>query len=273
VLSGSGKHGYYASDKEGGFGSHDIYMITFLGPPKPLAQSNENILIASSTNPVSETFAEKTVAIATMRLTILKGKVLDAFTNDPIEAEIEIVDNDKNEVVTIQKSNSNTGNYLVSLPSGKNYGIAVKSEGYLFHSENFDIPSATSYQEIHKDILLSKMAKGTKIVLKNVFFDYAKATLRSTSFPELDRLYELLIKFPAMRVEISGHTDNQGSRTTNTKLSAARAKSVVNYLVKKGIASSRLESVGYAFDQPIATNDTKEGRQQNRRVEFKVLSN
>ena len=271
VLSGSGKHGYYASDKEGGHGSHDIYMITFLGPPKPLMQSNENILIASSTSPVSEAFVEKSVAIATMRLTILKGTIIDAFTKEPVEANIEIVDNDKDEVITVQKSNSTTGKFLVSLPSGKNYGIAVTSEGYLFHSENFDIPAATGYQEVYKDIALSKMAVGTKIVLENVFFDYAKATLRPASFPELDRLYELLVEFPELRIEISGHTDNRGSRTTNERLSAARAQAVVDYLVKKGINANRLESKGYAFDQPIATNDTKEGRQQNRRVEFKVL--
>jgi len=273
VMSGSGKHGYYASDKEGGFGSHDIYMITFLGPEKPLVQSNDNILIASIANPISETFMEESVAVQTMRLTILKGTVLDAFTKEPVEAEIEIVDNEKNEVISIQKSNKSSGKYLVSLPSGKNYGIAVKSEGYLFHSENFDIPTATNYQEIYKDIMLSKMAVGTKIVLKNIFFDYAKATLRSTSFPELDRLYELLNQFPNMRVEISGHTDNQGSRVTNEKLSGNRAKAVVDYLIKKGIPASRLESKGYAFDQPIAPNDTEDGRQQNRRVEFKVLSN
>ena len=273
VMSGSGKHGYYASDKEGGYGSHDIYMITFLGPPKPLMQSNENILIASNANPISEVFVEKTVAIATMRLTILKGIIRDAFTQQPIEANIEIIDNDKNEVIFQKKSNKTTGKYLVSLPSGKNYGIAVTADGYLFHSENFDIPAANSYQEVHKDIQLSKMAVGTKIILKNVFFDFAKSTLRPASYSELDRLYNLLVEYPKMRIEISGHTDNRGSKTLNVRLSAARAKAVLDYLVKKGIASSRLESKGYAFDQPIATNDTDEGRQQNRRVEFKVLNN
>ena len=117
------------------------------------------------------------------------------------------------------------------------------------------------------------MAVGTKIVLKNIFFDFAKATLRSSSFPELDRLYSLLQEYPKMRIEIGGHTDNRGSKALNVKLSAARAKAVVDYLIKKGISTSRLESKGYAFDQPIATNKTDEGRQQNRRVEFKVLSN
>ena len=273
VMSASGKHGYYATDKEGGYGAHDIYMITFLGPEKPPVQSTENILIASNAAPVTETFSEKTVEIQTMRLTILKGKVLDAFTKQPVEAEIEIVDNDKDEVITIKRSNKKTGKFLVSLPSGKNYGIAVKAPGYLFHSENFNIPQTNSYQEVYKDIYLSKMAVGTKIVHKNIFFDFAKATLRSSSFPELDRLYSLLQEYPKMRIEIGGHTDNRGSKALNVKLSAARAKAVVDYLIKKGISASRLESKGYAFDQPIATNKTDEGRQQNRRVEFKVLSN
>ena len=271
VMAASGKHGYYASDKDGGFGSHDIYMITFRGPEKPTIQSNEDNLLANVA-PVIETVMEESVEIKTTRLTILKGTVLDAFTNKPVAANIEIVDNEKNEVISVQKSNSATGKYLVSLPSGKNYGIAVKAEGYLFHSENFDIPAATNYQEITKDIMLNKLAVGTKIVLKNIFFDYAKATLRPTSESELNRLLKLLNDFPTLRIEISGHTDNRGSLKTNTRLSEARAKAVVDYLIKHGISADRLEYKGYAYFQPIATNDTEEGRQQNRRVEFKVLS-
>ncbi len=272
VMSASGKHGYYASVRDDGMGDYDIYMITFRGPEKPIIQSNEDNLLANIA-PVSETIMEETVEIKTMRLTILKGTVKDAISLQPLEAEIEIIDNEKNEVISISKSNSATGKYLVSLPSGKNYGIAVKAETYLFHSENFNIPEATSYQEITKDILLNKMTIGSKIILKNIFFDYAKATLRPESFPELDRLVKLLTDFPTSRIEISGHTDNRGSRATNQALSERRAKAVVDYLIGKGISKSRLEYKGYAFDQPIATNDTDEGRQQNRRVEFKVLSN
>ena len=271
VMSASGKHGYYATDAEGGVGSHDIYMITFRGPEKPTVQSNEDNLLANVA-PVIETVMEASVEIKTTRLTILKGVITDAFTNNPLGAEIEIVDNDKNVVVFVQKANSATGKYLVSLPSGKNYGIAVKATDYLFHSENFDIPGATNYQEITKNIMLNKMAVGSKIVLKNIFFDYAKATLRPASFPELDRLVKLLTDFPTTRIEISGHTDNRGSLKTNTRLSEARAKSVVDKLISKGIDAGRLEFKGYAYFQPIATNDTDEGRQENRRVEFKVLS-
>jgi len=272
VMAASGKHGYYASAKEDGEGSYDIYMITFRGPEKPVIQSNEDKLLAS-TEPVSEVVMEESVEIKTMRLTILKGTVKDALSLNPIEATIEIVDNEKNEVISVMKSNSSTGKYLISLPSGKNYGIAVKAEDYLFHSENFNIPEATNYQEITKDILLNKMAVGSKIVLKNIFFDYAKATLRSESFAELDRLVDLLSKYPSTRIEISGHTDNRGSLKLNTSLSENRAKAVVDYLIGKGIAEDRLEYKGYAYFQPIDTNDTPEGRQNNRRVEFKVLSN
>ena len=77
---------------------------------------------------------------------------------------------------------------------------------------------------------------------------------------------------PSMRIEISGHTDNQGSKATNQRLSEARAKSVVDFLISEGVDASRLEYKGYAFDQPVADNSTKEGRAMNRRVEFKVLS-
>ncbi|HQL70451.1 MAG TPA: OmpA family protein, partial [Bacteroidales bacterium] len=176
------------------------------------------------------------------------------------------------ETISVMNSNSATGKYLVSLPSGKNYGIAVKAPEYLFYSENFDIPEAQDYQEVTKDIVLSKVAVGSKIILKNIFFDYDKATIRPESENELTRLVTLLNAYPKMTIEIGGHTDNHGSLQYNTKLSNDRAKAVVDYLVSKGIAASRLQYKGYAFNEPIATNDTDEGRQQNRRVEFKVIS-
>jgi outer membrane protein OmpA-like peptidoglycan-associated protein len=271
VVNASGKRGYMSSVRDEGYGDYDIYRVTFRGPEKPpILQGEDNLL--AQVAPVSEVVIEEAVEIKTTRLTIVKGTIQDGFTLANLSASIEIVDNEKNEVVSIAASNSSTGKYLVTLPSGKNYGLAVKSEGYLFHSENFEIPAATGYQEITKDIKLYKMDVGAKIVLKNIFFDYAKATLRSESFAELDRLLKMLNDFPTMRIEISGHTDNQGSLATNEKLSAARAKAVVDYLIAKGISASRLESAGYAFKQPIASNDTEEGRQQNRRVEFKVLS-
>ena len=109
--------------------------------------------------------------------------------------------------------------------------------------------------------------------MKNIFFDYDKATLRPESYAELDRVVNILNKQPKLKIEISGHTDNKGALEYNKQLSKSRAKTVVDYLIEKGISNDRLTFEGYAFEKPIATNDTDEGRQLNRRVEFKVLSN
>jgi outer membrane protein OmpA-like peptidoglycan-associated protein/tetratricopeptide (TPR) repeat protein len=272
VMAGSGRYGYYSTVRETGYGGQDIYRITFLGPEKLMVEALEDNLMASLNATISDKVVEQEVEIETVRLTLLKGTVTDAISGEPIKADIEIVDNEKNEVVTLTNSNSSTGKYMLSLPSGKNYGISVKAEGYLFHSENFNIPATTGYQEVIKDVVLSKVGVGTKIVLKNIFFDYNKSTLRSESYPELERLRKLLDSYSGMRIEIGGHTDNRGSLKYNTDLSQARAKAVVDYLVSAGIDRSRLEFKGYAYLQPIATNDTDDGRQQNRRVEFKVLS-
>jgi len=176
-------------------------------------------------------------------------------------------------VLAVFKSNSATGKYLVSLPSGRNYGIAVNAAQYLFHSENFIVPKDAGYKEIEKDIYLKSIAVGSTIVLNNIFFDFAKAILRPESKAELNRLTSLLNEYSLLKIEISGHTDNIGSAQYNQKLSEDRAKSVVDYLIENGIRTDRLKYKGYGFDKPISSNDTEEGRQQNRRTEFKVLEN
>lgn len=272
VVSASGKHGYYASFNGNGYGEKDIYLVTFLGPEKPMIMNNEDNLLASLVAPVKETVIAPTLQIKEAQLTILKGTITDALTKKPLEATIELIDNVKNEVVASFTSNSSTGRYLVSLPAGRNYGIAVKKEGYLFHSENFDIPATAAFQEVTKDVELKNVAVGSKIILKNIFFDFDKATLRPESTNELERLTKLLQDVPTLKIEIGGHTDSKGADDYNKKLSDNRAKAVVEYLVSKGISVSRLTSMGYGEEQPIATNDTEEGRQLNRRTEFKILS-
>lgn len=271
AISGSGRRGYYASAKEGGYGEKDIYVITFLGPEKPFAYNSEDNLIASAQEAIKAKVAEA-VEIKPVSLTILKGTITDAFTKKPLEASIELVDNVKNEVIATFTSNSSSGKYLVTLPSGKNYGIAVKKEGYLFHSENFDIPLSSGYQEVVKDVELKNVAVGSVIVLKNIFFDFDKATLRPESTNELERLIKLLNDLPTLKIEIGSHTDSKGSDTYNMTLSQARSESVVNYLIGHGIAKDRLVAHGYGETKPIDTNDTDEGRQNNRRSEFKILS-
>ena len=174
-------------------------------------------------------------------------------------------------VLATFKSNSASGKYLVTLPSGKNYGIAVKKENYLFHSENFIIPEAADYQEYNKDVALKKIEIGNTIVLRNIFFDFDKATIRPESANELDRLIKLLNDNPTVKIELGSHTDSKGSDDYNLKLSDNRSKSVVDYLIGKGISASRLVAKGYGETKPIDTNDTDAGRQNNRRTDFKIL--
>ncbi|RSK45899.1 OmpA family protein [Hymenobacter perfusus] len=270
VISASGRHGYYSSFRDDGLGSKDIYQITFLGPEKPPVLSQEDQLLASRVQPVKETLLAPPVAIVAAQVTILKGIVTDEASKQPIEATIDVVDNSLNQTIASFQSNEQSGRYLVSLPSGVNYGIVVRKDGYLFHSENFDLPAKAAYSEVVKDIALKKLDVGVKVVLNNIFFDFDKATLRKESTNELERLQKLLVETPALRLEISGHTDNVGKAEYNKDLSQRRAKAVVDYLVAKGIDKGRLTFAGYGDTQPVASNASKAGRQLNRRTEFKV---
>jgi len=272
TLSASGARGYYASERLGGLGLQDIYVITFLGDEKPVIFNTEDELLAISSQPISGAVIESAVEIRSSQLTLLKGFVQDEQTQKPLFATIELFDNELNQKIAGFESNSATGRYLVSLPSGKNYGLSVKADGYLFHSENFNISASQGYQEIEKNIMLKKLEVGTSIVLNNIFFDFDKATLRKESTAELDRLTQLLKDMPKLKIEISGHTDNVGSASYNQRLSENRAKSVVEYLISKGIDKTRLEFKGYGFEKPIASNDDDAGRQLNRRTEFKIIS-
>jgi outer membrane protein OmpA-like peptidoglycan-associated protein len=269
-ISASGKHAYYTSVRKDGHGEKDIYMITFLGPEKPVVLSNEDDLLAGDKGEVADVMMTAPVVINEPKITLLKGIITDSMTHKPIEASIELTDNKKNIIIASFLSNSSTGKYLVSLPAGINYGIAVKAEGFLFYSANFDLPDTSKYTVVEKNVALQPLDIGSRIVLRNIFFDFDKATLRDESTAELNRLIDLLNTYSTLKIEISGFTDNVGSADYNQKLSESRAKAVVDYLVAHGIASARLTYRGYGKDDPIASNDTDDGRQLNRRTEFKI---
>ena len=246
VVAASGKMAFFSSVRPGGLGGKDIYKLTFKEKREEKKEKKDFV-------------------------TVFKGTVTDENDRSPVEASIEITDLEKNVNIATFRSNSATGNFLVTLQAGRNYGISVNASGYLFHSENFNIPVVEEYTEITRDIRLKKMTVGTRVVLNNIFFDYGKASLRTESISELDRLAKLMKENPAIRVQISGHTDNQGSEEFNKKLSHERARSVVEYLEKAGVAADRLKFMGYGFSRPRASNDSEEGRQQNRRTEFEVV--
>lgn len=269
VLAANKKVGYYSAVKDDTKGYNDIYQVVFLNGTDNVILNSEDNLIASIASPSSETSIDKST-----RLTLVKGVILDNVTGEPIEAIIEIIDNETNEVVYRTTSNSATGEYLVSLPPGKNYGMAIKKDGYLFHSENFDlVDDEGGYKKVEQNIQMVNIAKNSEITLKNLFFDIGKSEIKDESKSELDRVIEFLTDYPKIKVEISGHTDSQGDKNDNLVLSQNRAKSVVDYLTKRGIKSERLVPIGYGAKKPVADNISREGRAKNRRVDFKILEN
>jgi outer membrane protein OmpA-like peptidoglycan-associated protein len=118
---------------------------------------------------------------------------------------------------------------------------------------------------------LQALKSGSIIALRNVFFATSSFELRETSFTELDRLVQVLMNNPELKVSLEGHTDNEGSPSSNQKLSENRAKAVHDYLISKGVLKSRLQFKGFGEQKPIASNETEEGRQRNRRTELRIL--
>lgn len=240
-VTADGRTAYYSSVRAGGLGKKDIFELYFKNKKK------ESGLI------------------------LFKGVVLDKETFQPIGADIKITDNDENEIINIVKSNKATGKFLVALPAGKNYGISISQRGYLFYSENINIPITADYKEIRKPIPLKKLDIGNKILLKNIFYDYGKATLRPESRAELNELVKLMNLSTNIKIEIASHTDSQSSAEFNLSLSQARSQSVLEYLFAAGISRDQMIAKGYGEANPIATNDNEEGRKQNRRTEINIL--
>ena len=269
----SGRYAFIASNRAGGKGGLDIYKVTYWGADKPMTADFEDQLMASIASPVSDNSVAEPITVEEKSLTVFKGKILDAITKNSIAADIEITINSTGEVYTTLKSNSSTGKFLLSLPAGKNYGISVAAEGYLFHSENFDLPKGDGFNLVNKDIELKNIKIGSNIALRNVFFNSSKWVIKSDSYAELDRLVALLSDIPDLKIEISGHTDNVGSVSFNELLSQRRADAVVNYLVGKGVDKKRLTAKGYGQSRPVDSNNTAEERASNRRTEFEIIEN
>ncbi len=272
LVSADKRYGYFTSEKEGGYGLRDIYRIEFLGKEKEPVLNSEDKLIASLAKPLSNLVIEPTVEITTSKLALIRGVVLDETTKEPLSAYMELVDNGSGQILANFGSEAASGAFLVSLPSGKNYGIAVNVDGYLFHSENFIIGEEAYYKEYELTILMKKIEVGKKIILRNIFFDSNSSVLRPESKTEIERIATILNENPEITVEISGHTDSKGEDKYNQWLSEKRAKSVVDALIEQDIDENRLEYVGYGELDTIESNLTEEGRQINRRTEFKILS-
>ena len=202
----------------------------------------------------------------------LKGKILAEDTKKPLGARFEIIDVVSGKLVAESFSDRYTGEFLVPLPTEKIYALNASKNGYLFYSENFDFDGVDQVKPQEKEILLEPIKEGSKLVLRNVFFDTDQAKLKEESIPELNKMFQLLSIQSGLHVEIGGHTDSEGDDSHNQALSERRALAVLNYLIDSGIDASRLTSKGYGELNPIASNNTEEGRAQNRRTEIRITS-
>ena len=171
----------------------------------------------------------------------------------------------------VQSNSNKNGEFLVCLPTGKDYALNVSKKDFLFYSESFRLKKNKSFEPTYKDVPLQPIEIGNKVILKNIFFDLDKFKLKAESKVELKKLAEFLQNNSTLQIEIGGHTDNQGIKKHNQVLSENRAKSVMDWLVLNGIRSDRLTYKGYADVEPIKENTTEEGRAENRRTEFKII--
>lgn len=208
------------------------------------------------------------------KVAIVSGFITDE-SGKPIHAKIKWENLETGEITGFSKSDIVDGSYMIILPLNKNYGYFIEHQNYYPLSGNIDLRGVSEQTKLRKNFILYTYSdiirKKLSIPLENVFFESNKYKLKPESYTELDRFISFLQKNNNLRVEISGHTDNEGSTEHNKNLSLQRAKSVLDYIVSKGVDPKRIISKGYGESMPIAPNDTEKGKAKNRRVEFKVV--
>ncbi len=216
-------------------------------------------------------------AIRPRPATYINVVVLDSKTHQPLKAIVQLVDLDS-KITYIKMLTNAEGRVLVCLASGQDYGLHISKDNYAFYSEHFSLLDTNTLLEpkemivyLHP-IVIDTAIPNEPIVLNNIFFESGSAQLLESSFFELDELAEFLLKQPALHILISGHTDNVGGVDENLVLSQQRAKSIYDYLVGKGVEEERLTFEGRGESEPIASNQTSEGRQKNRRTAFTILN-
>ncbi|WP_082886640.1 OmpA family protein [Flavisolibacter tropicus] len=240
-VAADSKTAYYSSDRSDSRGGLDIYSFELRDDIRPF----------------------KTLWI--------KGKVFDKNTNAGLPSAVELIDLETKQTLSKVQTDE-TGNYLITLPTGKDYAFNVNRRGYLFYSDNYSLKNKTADSTYEKNIPLQPIEANASVVLRNIFFDFNKYELKPESQIELDKVVQLLQDNPTVKIQIEGHTDNIGNAADNLKLSENRAKAAIAYISSKGIDPKRLASKGFGATKPIADNKIEEGRAQNRRTELKVVS-
>jgi len=241
-INSSGTKAYFSSNNFSGNGGFDIYSFDLPTAIKP--------------KPVN----------------YVKGKVYDEANGKPLNALVEIIDLKSGNTWHASYADRIEGTFLAVLPNNKTYSLNVFKNGYLFYTENFSTERYPEGKPFQLDVPLQKIAVGSKVILKNIYFDTNKYEIRKESIPELNILIDFLNENPKVEIEIHGHTDDVGDEKFNLTLSENRAKAVQKYLVNEGININRLRYKGFGKNKPISDNTTIQGRANNRRTEFIITS-
>ncbi|HMQ00164.1 MAG TPA: OmpA family protein [Cyclobacteriaceae bacterium] len=249
VSTKDGKRAYYSSVRDDGFGYTDIYMITF--PPE------------------EQVAADKTLIPLQLLVSVVDEN------NNPLDVKIKLEQLPGNVLMPLQRTSSGKYQFSIRSESRADYRLSIEQEGYMFQNQTIALAGASDKeQSVDRNITMRKLSTGYSTVLRNIYFDFDKATLKEASLNELNKLERMMKQNTAMKVEISGHTDNIGNKTYNKNLSLRRANTVKTFLVSKGVDARRISTAGFGSEKPLASNDDEEeGRELNRRVEFKVLEN
>jgi outer membrane protein OmpA-like peptidoglycan-associated protein len=273
------KKAYFSSDRFGGKGDYDIYQLQ-LPVDKPIAELVAEMQPVPEPEPepepeiveVIDTIPVDTTPAPVVRLVTVEGTVIDNLTQRSLPATIEVFLPGATVPSFTLTTDPQDGRYVLTLPDTAKWEVRVQAEGYLGTEKLLEPAKQKSdFQFIIFDLFPNREKQET--VLENVLFRFGSSELDPSSFASLDQLLAILKVNSGLRIEIAGHTDNVGSDVFNQRLSQRRAEAVRDYLVRKGIRIERLEAVGYGSAKPIASNDTTEGRDKNRRVTFTILAN
>lgn len=292
VFSKDNKRAYYSSVREDGMGYTDIYMITSpegIKNAQPVTK-NPPVVVApdtAKTEPVVTQVEPKTDPIKVdpkpkepttepkKEIVPLKYvvTVVDATTKSPLDAKVKLQGAKDNVIVASSSVGAGVYEFSISNPKAKDYRLSVDLTGYVFVNQNLKIEGATTKEKtINRTIELRKVATNVSGVLRNLYFDFDKATFKTESYTELNKLEAMMRQNESMIIEIGGHTDAVGSKPYNNLLARKRAEAVKDYLTKKGIDARRIKAVGYGETKPLVSNDDEEeGREINRRVEFTII--
>ncbi|MDX2190272.1 MAG: OmpA family protein [Bacteroidota bacterium] len=248
--------------------------------PVPVAVVEENESLVEKPKPtekIKPTPKPKPIPVAKPVIAlvpaIIKGRIYDQETGLPLVARITISNGFGNVIEVIDTKEDGTYQTQFSTKKPLKYSVNVVKDGYIYVNINLTIPANNKVQKtINRDFGLRTIEKDKIFILRNIYFEFGSHILKKESVTYLNNLSEWMRKNPGVKLEIRGHTDNMGTANFNKMLSLRRVNTVKMYLRGKGITGDRLSTIGYGEEVPLATNDDEtEGREINRRTEFKIV--